>query len=158
MTLSTEPETAMSVAIDIGEGVLHPTNKKDIGLRLSLAARKLAYGEHDLVSSGPLYQSMKITGDKIVIQFSDTGTGLVAKGETPLKYFAIAGADKKFVWADATIVGNTVVVSCKDVANPVAVRYAWAGNPDGCNLYNREGLPASPFRTDSWPGLTDLNK
>ena len=92
---------------------------------------------------------MKISGNKIIITFTETGKGLVAKGGE-LKHFAIAGADKKFVWADAVIKGNTVVVSSKDVPEPVAVRYAWADNPDDANLTNKEGLLASPFRTDNW--------
>jgi len=104
-----------------------------------------------------LYQSMKISGDKIIIRFSELGGGLIAKGGGELKYFAIAGEDRKFVWADAVIKGNTVEVSSKQIAHPVAVRYAWAGDPLGSDLYNREGLPASPFRTDDWPGLTDKN-
>ena len=93
---------------------------------------------------------MKIDGNKIVLTFTETGKGLAIKDGKTLKHFAIAGADKKFVWADAVIKGNTVVVSSKDVPNPVAVRYAWADNPDEANLINKEGLLASPFRTDSW--------
>jgi len=158
LTLAKVPNTAMAVAIDIG-GVneLHPSDKKDIGCRLALQAEKIAYGEKKIVSSGPLYQSMKVSGDKIIIRFSDTGKGLAAKGGGELKYFSIAGEDQKFVWADAAIKGNTVEVSNKQIAHPVAVRYAWAGDPAGANLYNSEGLPASPFRTDEWPGLTDKN-
>lgn len=92
---------------------------------------------------------MKINGDKIVISFTETGRGLMAKGG-PLKGFAIAGKDGRFVWADAVIKGNTVVVSSKEVAEPIAVRYAWCDNPEGSNLCNKDGLLASPFRTDSW--------
>ena len=92
---------------------------------------------------------MKIEGNKIRLTFKHTGTGMMAKGER-LTGFAIAGEDKKFVWADAQIDGNSIVVSSPEVQNPVAVRYGWANNPD-CNLYNKEGLPASPFRTDNWP-------
>jgi sialate O-acetylesterase len=101
---------------------------------------------------GPLYDSMKVEGNKVRLSFKHVGGGLAAKGEK-LTGFAVAGEDKKFVWADAGIDGATVVVSSKDVATPVAVRYAWADNPD-CNLCNKEGLPASPFRTDDWPGIT----
>ena len=99
---------------------------------------------------------MKVEGNKIRLNFHHTGTGLVAKADK-LAGFAIAGEDKKFVWADAQIDGNSIVVSSPDVANPVAVRYGWANNPD-CNLYNKEGLPASPFRTDDWPKLTVVPK
>jgi sialate O-acetylesterase len=143
------PNTAMAVAIDAGEwNDIHPLNKKDVGERLALAARKLAYGEDKLVASGPLYQSAVVEGNKIRISFSSVGSGLIAKDDDQLNYFAIAGADKKFVWAKAVIEGDKVVVWSDDVAAPMYVRYAWADNPDGANLYNREGLPASPFRTD----------
>ena len=103
----------------------------------------------DIVYSSPLYESMKVEQSKVRVSFKHAGSGLEAKGEK-LVGFAIAGEDRTFVWADATIDGKTVVVSSDKVAKPVAVRYAWADNPD-CNLYNKEGLPASPFRTDDWP-------
>lgn len=152
------PHSAMAVIIDIGEARnIHPHNKQDVGKRLSLAARKMVYGE-DIVYSGPLYKNMKIEGDSIRIFFDHTGSGLKSRNNDPLKRFAIAGKDKNFVWANATIDGNTVVVSSGKLKHPVAVRYAWETNPDGCNLYNKEGLPASPFRTDTWPGLTDTNQ
>lgn len=155
MTLSL-PTTGMAVTIDIGEaGDIHPQNKQDVGRRLALAARHVAYGEQ-LVYSGPIYNSMTIEGSSIRLGFDHVGGGLVAKGGE-LKGFAIAGEDRKFVWADARIDGNTVVVSSPHVPAPVAVRYAWAINPV-CNLYNREGLPASPFRTDAWPGMTEGKK
>ncbi|MDD5454227.1 MAG: sialate O-acetylesterase [Candidatus Ratteibacteria bacterium] len=142
------PNTGMAVAIDIGEANdLHPTNKEDVGKRLALAAQKVAYGDKTVVYSGPIYKSMEVKGNKIIISFANIGSGLVAKGGE-LKQFAIAGADKKFVWATAKIDGDKVVVWNDQVQNPVAVRYAWADNPEGANLYNREGLPASPFRTD----------
>jgi len=153
MTLSV-PKTGMAVIIDIGEGNdIHPKNKQDVGLRLSRAAQKIAYGK-DIVHSGPVHEtgSMKIEGDKAVVKFKHLGGGLVAKGDK-LTGFAIAGEDRKFVWADAKIDAETVVVQSKDVPKPVAVRYAWANNPD-CNLYNKEGLPACPFRTDDWPMVT----
>jgi sialate O-acetylesterase len=141
------PRTAMAVAIDIGEwNDIHPLNKKDIGKRLALAAQKLAYGDPSVVSSGPLYQSMQIDGSRIILSFTNTGSGLVSKGG-PLKQFAIAGADKKFVWANASIEDGRVVVWNEKITNPVYVRYAWADNPEGANLYNAEGLPAAPFRT-----------
>ncbi|MEW6356018.1 MAG: sialate O-acetylesterase [Planctomycetota bacterium] len=150
-SLST-PNTGMAITIDIGEEKdIHPKNKRDVGDRLALWARAKVYGEN-VVYCGPLYDSVKIEGDKIRIQFTQVGGGLDAKGG-PLKQFAIAGEDKKFVWADAKIDGETVVVSSDKVQKPVAVRYAWADNPLGCNLYNKAGLPASPFRTDTWPSV-----
>jgi len=141
--------TAMVVTIDLGEwNDVHPLNKEDVGKRLALAAQKTAYGNDKVVYSGPIYQSMKTEGNKIIITFTNTGGGLTAKGDGELKYFAIAGADKKFVRAKAKIDGNNVVVWNDQVPNPAAVRYAWADNPEGANLYNKEGLPASPFGTD----------
>jgi sialate O-acetylesterase len=140
--------TAMAVAIDIGEwNDIHPLNKEDIGKRLALAAQRLAYGDNNIVHSGPVYKSMKIDGDKIILTFTDTGGGLITRGGDELKHFAIAGADKRFVWAKAKIEGDKVIVWNDDITGPVAVRYGWADNPEGANLYNREGLPASPFRT-----------
>ncbi len=141
--------TAMTVAIDIGEwNDIHPLNKKAVGERLALAARKMAYGEKHLVHSGPIYRSMKIKGNRIVLDFAQTGSGLVVKDDKELNGFAIAAADKKFVWANAKIDGNKVLVWHEQIAQPRAVRYAWADNPQDANLYNKEGLPASPFRTD----------
>jgi sialate O-acetylesterase len=138
-------KTAMAVTIDIGDwNDIHPENKKDVGHRLALHARKIAYGEKNIVASGPLYQSLKKDGNKIVINFSNVGSGLMVKGNE-LKYFAIATSDKKFVWAKAKIENNKVIVWSDEIKDPVAVRYAWADNPDGANLYNKEGLPASPF-------------
>jgi sialate O-acetylesterase len=155
------PNTGMAVAIDIGNGAdIHPKDKHDVGLRLALAAKHVAYGQ-DLVYSGPIYDSMKVEGNKVRLSFKDTGTGLKmgtppwtasgipAPAPTELTGFAIAGADRKWVWARAEIDGNDVVVSSDQVGSPVAVRYGWANNPP-CNLYNNEGLPASPFRTDDW--------
>ncbi|WP_128548657.1 sialate O-acetylesterase [Larkinella soli] len=143
------PNTAMVVAIDAGEwNDIHPLDKETVGKRLALAARKLAYGEKDLVASGPLYQSMQRNGSALLLTFSNTGSGLTAKGGVPLKQFAIAGADGKFVPATATIRGNQVEVQSAQVPEPVAVRYAWADDPVGANLYNREGLPATPFTTE----------
>jgi sialate O-acetylesterase len=142
------PNTGMAVTIDLGEwNDIHPLNKQDVGKRLALAAQMVAYGDEKVVYSGPIYQSMKIEGNKIILTFTNTGGGLTAKGGGELKYFAIAGADKKFVWAKAKIEYNKVVVWNDQLANPVAIRYAWADNPEGANLYNEEGLPASPFET-----------
>jgi len=151
MTLKKVPKTGMAVAIDLGEwNDIHPLRKKDIGDRLALLAQKIAYGEKNLVSSGPLYTSMEVKGNVIWIDFTEIGSGLIAKGNLPLKEFAIAGANKKFVWANAEIVGNSVKVWSDKIEKPVAVRYAWADNPENANLYNKENLPASPFRTDNW--------
>ena len=144
------PNTGMAVAIDIGEwNDIHPLNKKDVGERLALAAQKIAYGEKKVVHSGPMYKSMKVKGNKIILSFEEIGSGLIAKGGESLQQFAIAEEDKKFVWAEAEIKGNKVVVWSDKVDKPVAVRYAWADNPEDANLYNEEGLPASPFRTDA---------
>ncbi len=142
------PKTGIAVAIDIGEwNDIHPLNKKDVGHRLAVNAEHLAYNYKKIVYSGPIYKSSKIVGDKIEISFSSIGGGLVAK-DGDLKYFSIAGVDKKFVWAKAKIENDKVVVWSDDVANPTIVRYAWADNPEGANVYNKEGLPASPFTTE----------
>ena len=141
--------TAMAVAIDLGEwNDIHPDRKKDIGDRMALAAEKITYGDSNLIYSGPIYQSSKIEGNKIIISFSNTGSGLITNDGEELSEFAIAGADKKFVWAKAKIDSDKVIVWNDDIPNPVYVRYAWADNPENPNLYNKEGLPASPFRTD----------
>jgi sialate O-acetylesterase len=147
MTLSL-PKTGMAVIVDIGDSKdIHPKNKQDVGKRLAYWAESQVYGK-DLVYAGPMYQSMKVDGGKVAISFKHVGGGLVAKGDK-LAGFAVAGEDRKFVWAEAKIDGDTVVVSADQVSKPAAVRYAWADNPE-CNLYNKEGLPASPFRTDTW--------
>lgn len=154
MTLAL-PNTAMAVIIDIGEANnIHPKNKQEVGRRLGLAAEAM-YGKK-VEYSGPMYESMKVDGNSIRLTFTHA-EGLVAKDGGSLKGFAIAGEDRKFVWADAKIDGDAVVVSSASVAKPVAVRYAWADNPE-CNLYNAAGLPASPFRTDDWPGVTANEK
>ncbi|OQD41931.1 hypothetical protein BUL40_13855 [Croceivirga radicis] len=145
-TALTEPKTAMAVAIDLGEwNDIHPLNKKDVGERLALGALKLGYGE-DIVYSGPLFSATKVVGNSIVISFDQIGSGLVAIDDKPLHRFEIAGEDQEFIWADAKIVNNTVVVSHEQIEHPRYVRYAWADNPQGANLYNKEGLPASPFQ------------
>jgi sialate O-acetylesterase len=140
------PNTGMAVTIDAGEwNDIHPLNKQVVGQRLALLAKRLAYGDKKVISAGPVYQSMEIKGNKIIIHFSNTGSGLMAKGNTALTYFSIAGADKKFMWAKAMIKDHQVIVWNDAIAHPVAVRYAWADNPAGANLYSKEGLPASPF-------------
>ena len=159
-------KSGLAVAIDIGNAKdIHPKNKYDVGHRLALWARRDVYGEKDLVPSGPLYKEMKVDGSKARISFEYADSGLMAaeKGpDTPgvapvsspdgvLKGFAVAGADRKWFWAKAEISGSDVVVYADEVKEPVAVRYAHRANPMGdCNLYNKEGLPASPFRTDNW--------
>lgn len=158
------PHTGMAVTIDIGTepnyNDIHPRNKFDVGERLALWALAREYGK-PIVYSGPLFKAMKVEDAKIHISFDSVGSGLMVgekKGVEPtkalpdgkLKGFAIAGTDKKWAWASAVIEGREVVLSNSAVPNPVAVRYAFSTNPDGCNLYNKEGLPASPFRTDNW--------
>lgn len=155
MTLKLK-DTGMATIIDIGEAKdIHPRNKQDVGKRLALNALAKDYGK-DVVFSGPMYKSVKFKGNKATLKFKHTDGGLQTKSGEALKGFSIAGADKKFVWANATIEGKKVVVSSPHVSEPVAVRYAWAHNPI-CNLYNGAGLPASPFRTDDWQGIT-VNK
>ena len=148
------PNTGMAVAIDLGEVKdIHPKNKQDVGLRLALIARAKTYNEK-IAYSGPLYKSFKVEGNKIKLFFNHTDGGLQSKGNGELKGFAIAGANKRFYWAKATIKNNKIIVWADEVKDPVAVRYAWAINPI-CNLYNGAGLPASPFRTDMWKGITE---
>jgi sialate O-acetylesterase len=138
--------TAMAVTIDAGEwNDIHPLGKKVVGERLALAARKIAYGDEKIVFSGPLYKSSFKDADSIKIEFDHIGSGLAIKEGSDLKYFAIAGADRKFVWAEARIENNRVVVWSNEIKEPEYVRYAWADNPEGANLFNVEGLPASPF-------------
>ena len=146
------PNTGMASAIDIGDvDDIHPRNKQEVGRRLALWALAKTYGR-DLVCSGPIYESMSAEGNKARLRFGYVGGGLKARDER-LSGFAVAGADQRFEWAEARIEGDTVVVWNDKVPQPVAVRYSWANNPIG-NLYNTEGLPASPFRTDDWPGVT----
>ncbi|MHB9133895.1 MAG: sialate O-acetylesterase [Armatimonadota bacterium] len=154
--------TGMACTIDIGEGNnIHPRNKQDVGTRLARWALAKTYHMRGVVVSGPIYRRAKVEGRHIRISFNFVGHGLMvgkkdglhpATADTGgvLRRFAIAGADKRFVWADAKIDGNTVVVSSPDVPHPVAVRYAYSQNPVGANLYNTDGLPAVPFRTDAW--------
>ncbi len=146
------PYTGLAVTSDIGEAKdIHPKNKQDVGYRLFLAARKVAYGE-TLVFSGPTYKSMKTEGSKIIVDFNNSGSSLIVKDKYGYaKGFAIAGEDKKFVWAKAFITSqNNVVIYSESVNVPVAVRYAWDNNPEDANLYNKENLPVVPFRTDTW--------
>jgi len=156
------PNTGMAVTIDIGDANnIHPPDKLYVGQRLAMTARHVVYGQ-DLVYSGPIYDLMKVNGNKIRIKFKSLGGGLTlgtppptAAGKTfppptELTGFGIAGVDQKFVWAKAILDGNTVIVSSDEIQQPVAVRYDWGQNPSG-DLYNMEGLPASPFRTDDWP-------
>ena len=144
-----DPHAGMAVAIDIGEATdIHPRNKQDVGKRLALWALARTYGKKGFEYSGPLYRSMKIKDNRAIVTFDHAGSGLESRG-TPLVGFAVAGEDKIFHVAKAAIEGETVVVSSDSVAKPVAVRYAWANNPI-CNLCNKDGLPASSFRTDTW--------
>lgn len=138
--------------IDLGEAKdIHPRNKQDVGRRMASTILNKTYGKG--TPTTPFMKSFAVEDNKVVITFDYTGSGLMAKGDK-LKTFAIAGADQKFVWADAEIVTregkDCVVVSSAEVKEPVAVRYAWANNPAECNLYSKEGFPASPFRTDEW--------
>lgn len=152
LTAAHVQNSGLAVTIDIGDpNDIHPKNKQEVGRRLSLVALAKSYGEK-ISYSGPVYKSMKVESASIRLYFTDLEGGLVAKGGS-LTGFAIAGSDRKFVWADAKIDGNTVVVSSQTVAAPTEVRYAWSINPV-CDLYNEAGLPAVPFRTDNWPGIT----
>ena len=143
------PNTGMAVAIDLGVwNDIHPENKSDVGYRLSLLARKIAYKESALTASGPIYQSFRVSENKVILNFSSIGKGLIIKNQKKLQGFAIAGEDKKYVWADAYLNNNKVIVSSEKIKKPLYVRYAWADNPINANLYNQEGLPASPFTTE----------
>lgn len=145
-------QTGMAVTIDIGEADdIHPRNKQDVGARLAQSALAVAY-DNDAVASGPLFRAMEVEGMEARLSFDYVDGGLVAGGDS-LTGFVMAGPDSQFVWAKARIEGDQVVVTGEGISDPVAVRYGWADNPD-VNLYNRAGLPASPFRTDGWPGVT----
>jgi sialate O-acetylesterase len=153
LTSKEVPDVGLAVTIDVGDPKdVHPHRKAEVGERLALWALGKIYGEK-IVYSGPLYQSFTVDGSKALVRFSSTGSGLIAKSSSSLQGFSIAGHDHKFYWADAVIQGDEVVVSSSQVTHPVAVRYAWGDSPV-CNLFNKEGLPASPFRTDDWPGIT----
>lgn len=145
----TLPNTGMAVTIDAGEwNDLHPLDKKTVGTRLALLAHQNAYGDREVVASGPLYHSMLIRDGRIEVTFSNIGGGLVIKGGGELKGFVVAGSDHKYVRAKARIEGGQVVVWHEQIVAPVALRYAWADNPADANLYNADGLPASPFTTE----------
>jgi sialate O-acetylesterase len=147
------PKVGMAVTLDIGQGEdVHYKNKQEAGRRAALAALHTAYGR-DFVYSGPIYRSMSVEGNKIRLRFDLFGSALATRNSEPPKGFAIAGEDKKFVWAEAKLEGNEIVAWSDRVPAPVAVRYAWDDNPV-CNVYNKAGLPAASFRTDDWPGAT----
>jgi sialate O-acetylesterase len=157
MTLAL-PNTGMAVAIDIGESDdIHPRNKQDVGIRLWYAAERVAYGNRATDRTGPLFRAMTVRGSEATLTFDNVRGGLKTWDGGAVKGFAIAGADYKFVWADARISGDSVVVSSTEVPNPVAVRYGWADNPE-CNVYSGVNLPLSPFRTDDRPGVTVANQ
>ena len=152
------PRTGRATAIDVGEADdIPPHNKQAVGHRLAIQARRVAYGDKKPVSSGPTYADMVVTGATVRLKFATGGSGLAAKNGLPLQGFAVAGADRLFHWAAVHLVGDEVLVESPQVPAPVAVRYDWADNPAG-NLTNKEGLPAVPFRTDAWPGLTASRK
>lgn len=153
MTAKNLPHCGLAVTIDIGDADdIHPTNKRDVGHRLALSALAKVYA-NPVAGSGPWYRSIQNDGDALRLQFDHTDGGLVFKGATD-RSFAVAGEDRKFVWAEARIAADEVVVSSPGVKQPVAVRYAWDINPQAC-LYNGAGLPAVPFRSDTWPGITE---
>ncbi len=159
MTLNNTPNTGMAVIIDIGDADdIHPTNKQDVGNRLAMSALSKVYNKE--YAASPTYESMKVKKNVVYVKFNEIGKGLIVKSKYGyVNGFAVAGVDKKFHWAKAYIKdNNTVVVESDAVASPVAVRYAWANNPDDVNLYNSAGLPVDPFRTDDWPGVTINNK
>jgi sialate O-acetylesterase len=153
MTARNIANSGVAVAIDIGDAAdIHPKNKQDVGRRLALIALAKTYGKKKVEYSGPEYAAKIVDGNQVRLRFNHAAGGLVVKGDK-LQGFAVAGEDRKFYWADATVEGDTVVLSSPQVPNPVAVRYGWSHNPVA-NLYNTAGLPASPFRTDRWPGVT----
>jgi sialate O-acetylesterase len=153
MTMRTLPRIGLAVTIDLGQAEdVHPKDKSEVGRRLAMCALGNVY-KLPVVDSGPILRSWRREGSTIRLRFGQVGGGLTARGGLPLRGFAIAATDRKFHWADARIDRNHVIVSSTAVLEPMAVRYAWADNPE-CNLYNNEGLPASPFRTDDWSGVT----
>jgi sialate O-acetylesterase len=153
MTLESVPNTGMACIIDIGEAYdIHPRNKKDVGYRLGLAAMKKAY-HRDVVFSGPTFKAVAPGENKAVVSFLNTGSGLMVKDKYGyVNGFAVAGSDKKFYYAKAEITDHdeVTIYAPPDVTEIIAVRYGWANNPDDLNIYNKEGLPAVPFRTDGW--------
>jgi sialate O-acetylesterase len=158
MTLSL-PNTGMAVTTDVGNPAdIHPKDKQDVGIRLADIALHDVYkksGEY----TGPTYQSMKFQGNKIILTFTHTGSGLLIKDKSgQLNGFEMAGADKKFHGAKAIISGDKIIVSADGISLPEAVRYNWANDASAGNLFNKEQFPAAPFRTDSWDGITVKNK
>ncbi|MDN5217086.1 sialate O-acetylesterase [Fulvivirgaceae bacterium BMA12] len=155
----TLPRTGMATAIDIGEAAdIHPKNKQEVGRRLSLVALKVAY-EREVVASGPAFKQMHITNNKAILEFDHTTGGLITRDKHGyIRGFQMAGSDRKFYWAKAVIDGQKVIVTSEQVKQPVAVRYAWSSNPGKLDLYNKAGLPAVPFRTDQWKGITSEAK
>jgi sialate O-acetylesterase len=149
------PKTGMAVAIDIGEANdIHPRNKQDVGKRLARTALHDTYGK-DIAWSGPVLENMAIDGPTVILQFNPMDSALLVRDKYGyVKGFAVAGANRVFHWAKGVQYGNNIYLRSEAVDAPVAVRYAWADNPDDANLYNTEGLPAGPFRTDDWPGIT----
>lgn len=146
-----EPNTGMVVTMDIGNPTnIHPRQKKPVGERLALIALKHDYERKDLVASGPMYAGHSVDEETIRLRFDEIGSGLISRDEKPLSHFTIAGADQVFVKANAVIDGDTIIVSSEQVSKPVAVRFAF-GSGDTPNLSNKDGLPASSFRTDNWP-------
>ena len=155
LTLKKVPNTGMAIITDVGDVKdIHPTNKEAVGQRLALWARSQVYGEKDIVYSGPIYKSHTIEGELVKIHFDHANGGLTSADGKPLTHFEVAGEDKVFKPADAKIGEKMLIVSSKEVAKPVAVRFAWRDDAEP-NLTNRAGIPASPFRTDTWKGLTE---
>lgn len=155
LTLKSVPNTGMVVTMDIGDvNDIHPRNKQEVGRRLALWAMAEVYGSNRLVFSGPIYRSMTIKGNQIRLHFDHRGSGLTSSDGKPLVEFTIAGSNQEFIPAKAEIKGATIVVSNENIDHPISVRYAWRDDAQP-NLSNKEGLPASPFRTDSWKGVTE---
>lgn len=150
------PNTSMVTAIDIGEAKdIHPKNKLEVGNRLGMAAMKTAYHLESIVSSGPAFKEMRIESDQIIIRYDHVGSGLKTKDKYGyIRGFQVAGADRIYHWAQAFIQGDNVIVKCAKVSHPMAIRYAWASNPGQLDLYNKEGFPAVPFRSDTFNGIT----
>lgn len=149
------PNTGQAVIIDKGEANdIHPRDKWTVGQRLAMSAMKVVYGQN-VVHSGPTYKSMKVEGKTVRVSFDNIGSGLVVNDKYGYaKGFAVAGADKVFHWVKGRQDGNDIILETSTISAPVAVRYGWADNPDDVNIYNQEGLPANPFRTDEWQGIT----
>lgn len=151
-TAETVPHTGLGVNIDLGEwNDIHPGNKKPVGERLALQAMRITYGDKQVLSTGPIRRTIRQEGNKLIVSFDNVGSGLVSGNGEPLAHFALAGEDGRYQWAQAEIVGNEVAVWNDNLDNPVSVKYAWADNPDFANLYNKEGLPASPFELSLAP-------